>query len=258
MFDLDGLLKTIGLNQKQLAALVWVTPSAVTNVRNGKMSFPHEWASKIKKQYNVNTSDFEIPDIVIEPETKYAEILMAFSEWQGVTLKKKVKVQGMRSDRIYLNLEELEKIRAVKLPTQSLDNIRDIFLFMAWTGLRYSDVAKFDESFIQGQTLVFFSQKTGSKSVIPIFPIVGQILSKGLPRRPSGQKFNDILKEVCKYAGLTELIQLTKLEGERKIPYSLPKYEAVTAHTGRRSFVTNMSVMGLTAKQISLMTGHSQ
>lgn len=87
---------------------------------------------------------------------------------------------------------------------------------------------------------------------------VGQILSKGLPRRPSGQKFNDILKEVCKYAGLTELIQLTKLEGERRIPYSLPKYEAVTAHTGRRSFVTNMSVMGLTAKQISLMTGHSQ
>ena len=35
-------------------------------------------------------------------------------------------------------------------------------------------------------------------------------------------------------------------------------YEAVSAHTGRRSFITNLSIMGLTTKQISLMVGHTQ
>lgn len=33
---------------------------------------------------------------------------------------------------------------------------------------------------------------------------------------------------------------------------------AVSSHTARRTFVTLMSTLGLTPKEISLMTGHSQ
>ena len=37
-----------------------------------------------------------------------------------------------------------------------------------------------------------------------------------------------------------------------------PKYEAISSHCGRRTFVTIMSVLGLTSKEISLMSGHTQ
>jgi integrase len=196
---------------------------------------------------------------------KITGTISRFADHIGVTLKKKIAVQGKRTDSIYLDQAELARIATSEMPSKSLEAVRDIFIFACYTGLRYSDVVKFDPSFVQEisgvQCLVFFSQKTGSKSVIPIFPQTKAILDKyagNLPRRPSGQKYNDMVKEVCKAAGIDQQIQLTKLEGDRKRPVAMPKYEAISSHTARRTFVTNMSKMGLTAKQIALMTGHTQ
>lgn len=109
--------------------------------------------------------------------------------------------------------------------------------------------------------VVLFSKKTQTKSVIPIFPDAKNVLDKysdNLPKRPSGQKFNDMVKEVCRLSGITQQVQISKLQGAGKKILSIPKYEAISSHTARRSFITIMSIMGLTPKEISMMTGHSQ
>jgi len=97
--------------------------------------------------------------------------------------------------------------------------------------------------------------------VIPIFPEVQYILDKyngDLPIRISGQKFNEYIKEVCRLSGITNKIQISKLKADKKEVFTVPKYEAITSHSSRRSFISIMSYLGLTTKEISLMTGHSQ
>lgn len=79
-----------------------------------------------------------------------------------------------------------------------------------------------------------------------------------LPRRLSSQKFNDALKIVCRIAGFSNTVQIAKLKGLDKIIEVKPKYEIITSHTMRRTFITIMSVSGLTPKEISLMSGHAQ
>ena len=107
--------------------------------------------------------------------------------------------------------------------------------------------------------LVQFDKKTGSKSVIPLFPHALEIATKyefNLPKRISSQNFNEYIKEICRISGVDSVITLTKLEAERRIPYQIEKWKVVSTHTARRSFITNMSSYGLTDKQISLMSGH--
>lgn len=109
--------------------------------------------------------------------------------------------------------------------------------------------------------LVYFSKKTGQKSVVPLLPACLNILDRyngNLPKRITGQKFNAQLKEVCKLSKIDNFIQIQKSKGYNQEVLKVKKYEAISSHTARRSFVSNMSSLGLTAKEISLMTGHSQ
>jgi integrase len=55
-----------------------------------------------------------------------------------------------------------------------------------------------------------------------------------LPKFISDQRYNDYIKEVCQLAGIDKPI---KLSSDR--PHQ-PKYELISAHTGRRTFATIM------------------
>jgi len=179
--------------------------------------------------------------------------LVRFCKFIKVPIEIKVKVSQRKTDSISLSLDDLQLILISKMPNTSLDRVKDLFIFQCFTGLRYSDLQGFKHSYIQiidgVKCLVFYAKKTGNKSVIPLFKEAQTILDKysgDLPMRISGQKFNDYLKEVCKISGLTHNILVTKLRADSKEVIQVPKYEAITSHTGRRSFVSNMSYLGLT------------
>ena len=196
---------------------------------------------------------------------KQVNCLRYFALASGMSVDQKIKIQNKKSDKIALSLEEIAAIETVAITERTLANARDIFVFACWTGLRYSDIQAFSKTNIQVisgvRCISIYSKKTQTKSVIPIFPPVQKILDRYggiLPRRLSGQKFNDAIKQVCKIAGLVQGVQVAKLEGNQKRIITMKKYAAISSHTARRSFVTIMSIMGLTSKEISSMTGHSQ
>lgn len=91
----------------------------------------------------------------------------------GIKLKRRIVVSQITPDKVYLDLNELQTIIMAKLPSKILDEIRDLFIFPCFTGLRYSDILLFDLSFIQNISgnnfIVYSSKKTGSMAVIPIF-----------------------------------------------------------------------------------------
>ena len=82
------------------------------------------------------------------------------------------------ADTIYLNDTELKELESLDLD-ERLDNVRDLFLIGAYTGLRFSDFSTLKESNIADGFIRIKQQvKTGSPVTIPVPPVVKKILAK--------------------------------------------------------------------------------
>ena len=163
-------------------------------------------------------------------------------------------------DTIYLNENELQQLKDTDLSKNPyLDRVRDWFLLLAWTGCRFSDLGKVAKTDIKDGFISFRQQKTNVKVVIPLHPIVLEILEKydfNLPEEISNQKFNEYIKEVCRIAKLTGTETMTRTIGGKLITEKFEKWEQVSSHTGRRSFCTNMYKRGLPTLMIMSISGH--
>ena len=73
------------------------------------------------------------------------------------------------------------------------------------------------------------------------------------------QTLNNYSKVICKLAGINELVKgkLYNKETNRKILGTYPKYEFITSHCFRRSFVTNKN-KDWNTKTIMDVTGHTK
>ena len=92
------------------------------------------------------------------------------------------------------------------------------------------------------------------------------ILETGLPYKISVHKFNTYIKEICKLAGINEMIHGGKIivtekgkgrTQKRKIDGIYPKHELLSSHVCRRSFASNLYGVLSTALIMSI-TQHSQ
>ena len=183
---------------------------------------------------------------------------------------KKCKAVMEDIDNIALDENELQALANLDLADNPyLDRVRDQFLLLAWTGCRYSDLGKLTRRYIvQEDGDYCFSleqQKTGAKVVIPILPPIVPILEKydyQPPKPISNQRFNDYIKEVARMAGLDDEVVTIHTQQDKgefapgRVETRRPKWQAVTAHTARRSFATNMYKRGFPTLAIMAITGH--
>ncbi len=168
---------------------------------------------------------------------------------------------------IYLSLTELDELFALDLTSQPrLENVRDLFVFGCYTGLRFSDFTRVKSQDIDlGEKLIEIqTQKTKEMVAIPIYPITEQIIAKykdktqnSLPTPISNQKFNVYIKEVAQRLNAlnTQISEELWLNG-KKVVKTVSKWEKVSSHTARRSFATNMFILGYRAQTIMKITGH--
>ncbi|MDR1883057.1 MAG: site-specific integrase [Prevotella sp.] len=161
--------------------------------------------------------------------------------------------------KVYLTIDEIHSLAALRLrPAKAA--IRDHFIVMCYTGLRFSDEKRLRPEHISGDNIIIRTKKTRENVVIPVHPIVREIFSrwgKQFPRVPSQQCFSKSIKEICRRIGLDEpvFIEYTRFKKiERKFYH---KWELVSTHTGRRSFATNAYLAGIQPAKIMLFTGHT-
>lgn len=176
------------------------------------------------------------------------------------------KIKGVPTttqDVIYLTLDDIEKIRAVKLDSSYLTNARKWILIGISTGQRGNDLLKISlDNFTKddkGRDSIRLIQKKGGKEVLIIASYdVKEILKSGFPHEISQQKLNKYIKEVCKIANIDTPTLGNKMnkETKRKEVQTLPKHEFITSHTFRRTFVTNAYGV-LENEIIRSVTGHS-
>ncbi len=182
------------------------------------------------------------------------------------------------ADSIYLNTDELDKIYRMKLSPVTVqnadgslsdDNIkrkiaaleraRGLFLIGCYTGLRVSDFSRLKEAHI-GKYITIKTTKTGANVIIPIHPVVREIIDSGfdLENTISDQKLNEQIKELCRIAGITDKVLINKNFGGRNEEVLIEKYKLVSSHTARRSFATNAYKAGVPTIAIMKITGHTK
>ena len=158
------------------------------------------------------------------------------------------------------SFEEINIIRKTKLNSTKLDNARDWLLISCYTGQRVSDLLKMDsENIVEGEFYNLFQEK-GKKSItIWLMPEVIEILKKRggeFPRKISSQKYNDYIKLVCFEAKMYDKIKGGKEIDKRKVIDFYPKWELITSHIGRRTFVSLFQSQ-LGKEHTMTQTGHT-
>lgn len=165
-------------------------------------------------------------------------------------------------DSIYLTEKELEMMYQLDLTGKpGLYRVRDLFLIGCNTGLRFSDYTTItpEDIDIRNNRLRVIAQKTKGKVVIPLAPIVNDILRKydfKLPKAISNQKFNEALKTIGEMAGINETITTHITKGGETETNVLPKFRLISSHVARRSFATNSVKRGVPPLLVMSITGH--
>jgi site-specific recombinase XerD len=156
-------------------------------------------------------------------------------------------------EREILMEDELEILRTKEMPSKRLDEVRDCYVAMCYTGYAYKDAASLSPDNIQimidgNRWLLKNRSKTECKENVPILPVVADLIDKYknhlycmrynklFPIR-SNQKFNDYLKEVAAICGIEK---------------------DLTTHTARHTFATTVTLCnGVPIETVSALLGHS-
>ncbi len=173
----------------------------------------------------------------------------------------KITVLREESDNIYLNEEEINEMMDYRNPESPMhEYIRDMFVIGCWSGLRHSDLSMLSQKNFIESRIRTIQQKVGEKVVIPIHPLVKQILAKypdGLPKCPSSQKFNEYLEDIGKTIPSLQKDFEKRTTREYKVETVIYKrWELLTTHCCRRSFCTNEILYGTNETIIMAISGH--
>ena len=164
-------------------------------------------------------------------------------------------------DALRATFDNLEKVSntCVQRMVDALDLARKKFLLGAFTALRVSDFNNLKNIHIQGDYFRVTTKKTGAAVVIPIHPVIRQMMDEGfdIATPISEQKINKHIKQVARLAGITQVVEGTKLIAQRATVGWYPKCDIITTHTARRSAATNMYKAGIPAISIMKITGHT-
>jgi site-specific recombinase XerD len=195
---------------------------------------------------HINTSNREI--IRIKTVINWA-IKM---DWIKDNPFKNYKGKTVQTVKSILNFEDIRLIEEYQTNNEPKNIVKDMFLFMAYTGLSYSDLNTLTKNNIQlsisGNKIIKISRKkTNEYCMIPLITKAESILNKysnhpkvidsvlALPVI-SNQKINQYLLEIQK-----------ELKINKKI----------TCHVARHSFATNALEMGVPIETVSKALGHS-
>ena len=169
---------------------------------------------------------------------------------------------------IFLTWEELMKFWNIDLSAMQdirLDEARDIFCFQCFTSLRYSDAHNLRKVQVTDDAITITAQKTATPLEIELNKYSRAILEKyagtqseyALPRM-TVSNLNQFLKKLGKRLEIDTPVSVSQFYGSARQDEIRPKYELLSSHAGRRTFICNALAMGISPSVVMKWTGHSE
>lgn len=162
------------------------------------------------------------------------------------------KIKTQPANRMYLIPEEIERIENMIPTSPNMEQVRDMYLFAIYTGLRFSDIVSITPKNIQEtegkKYLVLNMEKTKEYLRLPLYQLFAgkpiKILEKYYnPEKRyyfdtfTNQFVNRELKEIAKIAGITK---------------------RVTFHTARHTSATYLIYKGVPLPVVQRFLGHTK
>lgn len=185
-----------------------------------------------------------------------------FADDEGLPLgffsKFKMVKAGTDENVVFLYPTELAELEALPLTARVHKEVRAQFLFAVETGLRRSDY-NITAANIQGNEIVLATQKTGKQVAIPLTDKARQLFSEaGQTFRliPESQ-FNQTLRLICKRMESMNAASLKTFSvGNKVTQKNYEKWQRMTSHVARKTFVENAVYKGVELIAIAEWLGH--
>ncbi len=246
---------------------------------NPKMTFEELTEKRLQQYIDFVRTERDMRNTTAVKHLKYLKTFLAWAEQKGYNTNTEYRsykpnfkgTDGNSKTIVFLSKEELETLYKFTIPAnkQYLDRVRDVFCFCCFTGLRYSDAYNLRASNLREGgdygMICITTQKTADRLEIPVTRYAHEILEKykGIPFENgkllpviSNQKMNDYLKELCQLAGIDSIITKTYYKGTERIDEAKPKYEYMSSHAARRTFVCTALLQGIPVEVVMKITGH--
>lgn len=168
---------------------------------------------------------------------------------------------------VFLTWDEFIALHEYHIPPEKkhLEIVKDMFIFSCATGLRYSDISTLRRENIVNDIISVVTEKTDHLLKINLNRFSREVIEKYkfFPVKNgkamitiSNQKCNAHIKELCKMAGINAPVTIAYRIGNKTYKFVKPKYEVISFHSGRRTFVSLALKLGATAEEVKRITGH--
>jgi len=216
------------------------------------------WATRkgINKQYAFLT---------FAPKLKTAPKQVVFLEW-GELMKVYNYSVPANGTEITLTDADGNTYKKTVHDAAAIEKARDIFCFCCFTSLRFSDALNLKRSNIDSDNMTITTIKTADTLKIELNKFAKSILAKyadenfpgnkALPTM-TNQRMNIYLKDLCELCEINQPVTQTYYTGSQRHDETRPKYALIGTHTGRRTFICNALMLGITPQIVMKWTGHS-
>ena len=184
-------------------------------------------------------------------------------DWKNFRIKYKTAKRFI----VYLEADELLRIYNYKFTGDKahLALYRDWLCFGAFTSLRFSDIERLEKKDIRDGYFEITTKKDSDPVKIELNKYSRAIIQK-YKKNPFAKKkvlppvhnavLNKYLKDIGELCEVNTTITKTYYEGTKRIELSKPKYEFITSHTGRKTFICLALSMGIPPTTVMAWSGH--
>lgn len=228
-------------------------------------SFQNFLISRNKKNSNGETTSL-LNNTTIAKVLSTLKTFLGYAKHHGIEINatyQNFKIKRETLEVIALTQTEFDDLYSLNLSdNKRLEQVRDVFCFSCVTGLRYSDLKQLRKEHIKENEICLTVTKTKERLIVPLTEYSLNILSKYQDlNKPlpviSSQNMNYYIKELAEKAGINEEVEIVRYRGVKREAIVYPKYELISVHTGRKTFVTLSLEKGMSAEEVMTITGHS-
>lgn len=230
---------------------------------------------KLDVQYLTDFQNYLLNDCKLSKNTVISELrrLRAFYGYSikhGWTTNYPFKLFSIDTesygDPVFITVEERDKLFDAYIPNDKLLRIRDLFVFQCFIGCRVGDLIKLKKANIINGCIEYIAAKTKDEKArvarVPLTEKAKTILSRY--NFPNGdllpyitdQKYNEFLKELFHYVGITRIVTIADPKTRESVQKSIA--DIATTHMARRVFIGGLHRKGVKNEIIASMSGHTK
>ncbi|MFC5409134.1 tyrosine-type recombinase/integrase [Larkinella bovis] len=210
-----------------------------------------------------------VQDETAYKQLKHLRVVMRYARKSGIVIPNDF--EDFPSYRSIIQREALKWDEVVALQNVDLSGSfarqRDIFLFQCYTGLRWSDLKHVrpgnmieirSDGNEMAPALRLIQEKGRRENLVPLTDQAVELLKKYDGTLPviSGQKYNVLIKEVARKAGLNRRVVLTEYYAGQRVDVEKALHEIISSHMGRHTFAMIMLDRKVDITDLSDLMGH--